>query len=230
MREQHYITKQLSCDLTAGEVATYSNELAAATQLQAEIEAEKKEVMSDFTARLNKCIADSRVLARKITNRKEDRQVECDLDFDYTKGVVFVVRTDTGVTIDQRKMTDEERQERLDFEEAEDKAAQAEDAAQPLPEGVEKMETAEAPTEVVTICHATACSFYSLGDANHCNRYEHAYECLEVVGEVARMEDAPELTDAEKDAICHEWRECGLQEKCFTENPDSCLKNEAVKA
>lgn len=112
---KHAMFKNLPCDLTETEIATYSQELAKTTSMQAEIEAEKKEVLSDFTAKLNKCLADARVLARKITTRKEDRHVECDLDFDYVKGMVYTIRTDTGVTIDQRKLTDDERQEWLDF-------------------------------------------------------------------------------------------------------------------
>lgn len=108
--------KTLSCDLTPDEINLYSQELAVTTTEQAEIEAEKKEVLSTFTARLNKCIADGRVLARKITTKKEDRQVECDLDFDYARGMVYTVRTDTGVTIAQRKLSDEERQEWLDLD------------------------------------------------------------------------------------------------------------------
>lgn len=113
---KHTMYKNLPCDLSTTEIATYSEELAKITNQQAEIEAEKKEVLSDFTAKLNKCVADGRVLARKITTKKEDRHVECDLDFDYVKGMVYIVRSDTGATIDQRKLTDDERQERLDFE------------------------------------------------------------------------------------------------------------------
>lgn len=112
---KHTMYRNLPCDLTENEIATYSQELTKITSTQAEIEAEKKEVMSDFTAKLNKCLADARVLARKITTKKEDRHIECDLDFDYVKGIVYTVRCDTGKTIDQRKITDDERQEYLDF-------------------------------------------------------------------------------------------------------------------
>lgn len=68
------------------------------------------------TAKLNKCAADRRMLARKITTRKEDRQVECDWEFDYPKGKAYLIRLDTGVTIDSRPLTDDERQQRLDLE------------------------------------------------------------------------------------------------------------------
>lgn len=113
---KHTLWKTLSCDLTPDEIAQYSQDLARITGEQSEIEAEKKEVMSNFAAKINKCVADGRVLARKIITKKEDRQVECDLEYDYAAGQVYTVRTDTGVTIDQRKLTDEERQERLDLE------------------------------------------------------------------------------------------------------------------
>ena len=113
---KHTLWKNLSCELTQDEVTTYSLELANATIERNEIESHKKEVLSDFTARINKCMADAAVLSRKVQTRKEDRQVECDLDFDYVRGQVYTIRTDTGVTIDQRKLTDDERQERLNFE------------------------------------------------------------------------------------------------------------------
>lgn len=116
MSKKHCIYKSLPCDLTREELATYSEELAKVTARQAEIENEKKEVLSDFTAKLNKCVSDARMFARKITTRKEDREVECNLEFDYKSRNVFTVRTDTFTTIDQRKMTDDERQERLDLD------------------------------------------------------------------------------------------------------------------
>lgn len=142
---KHVLWKTLSCDLSQEEISTYSQELARITGEQSEIEAEKKEVMSNFAAKLNKCVADGRVLARKIITKKEDRQVECDLDFDYSTGTVYTVRTDTGVTIGQRKLTDDERQERLDFEGEEDLKQEAADRE--LENVVQEMvETLPAPT------------------------------------------------------------------------------------
>lgn len=127
---KHTMYKNLSCDLSEKEIAVYSQELARVTGEQFEIENEKKEALSTFTARLAKCVADRNVLARKVITKKEDRQVECDLDFDYARGMVYTVRMDTGVTIDQRKLTDDERQERLDFEGEQDAAQAVEEKAE----------------------------------------------------------------------------------------------------
>ena len=108
----------LICDLTDEEIQAYSNELARLVTEQAEVEAEKKEVVADFGAKLTKIIADTRVLSRKVSTRKETRQVECDHEYDYVRGLVYTIRPDTGVTISQRQMTEDEKQERLDFEKA----------------------------------------------------------------------------------------------------------------
>jgi hypothetical protein len=113
-------TRTLSCDLTQDEISAYSNELAITIQLKQETESHKKEVMSDFTAKLNKCDADAYMLSRKINNRREDRQIECDWELDYPNGKAYLIRMDTGVTIDSRKLTDEERQQRFDLEGEED--------------------------------------------------------------------------------------------------------------
>ena len=266
---KHTMYKNLQCDLTMEEIAVYSQELAAITQQQAEIEAEKKEVMSKFTADLNKCIADSRVLARKITLRKEDRQVECDLDFDYARGMVYTIRADTGVTISQRKLSDEERQEKLDFEREEDKQQAIEEQA----EASAPVEVAQEPEEEdheISICGNAECHYHDATEGNGCKQNEYVWECKQAVqeGAVATVpaectrchestncekccetcedqcnqsqicllkeaeEEKKQAQEAERDSICHEWRECGYRDVCFTpENIEAgiCFKDEPDK-
>ena len=200
--------QKLSCDLTDSEIQNYSNELARVTSEQAEIEAEKKEVLSDFTAKLNKCVADSRVLARKVTTRKEERQVECDYEYDYAKGLVFIVRTDTGVTISQRKLTDDERQERLDFDKDEDKAAEQEDAA--IEEA--KPEEPEEDHEI-SICGNTECHYHDATEGNGCKQNEYVWECKQAVQEGAEVVVPAECIQ------CHESTKC---EKCCETCEDQC--------
>lgn len=246
--------KNLPCDLTNEEVAAYSNELAKITSMQAEIEAEKKEVLSDFTAKLNKCLADARVLARKITTRKEDRSIECEQEYDYSKGMVYTVRTDTGVTIDQRKMRDDERQDRLNFEKKEDARQEKEDHEESR----------------LTVCQNPACPNFDKGEPNGCKSLEHVYECERATGEATghslcerchtssgcekccetckeqcnasqiclvkeAEEEKKQAEDAEnqrRDSICDEWRECSYKDKCFTpENEEAgiCLKEQDAR-
>jgi hypothetical protein len=228
--------QKLSCDLSDSEVQNYSNELARITSEQAEIEAEKKEVLSDFTAKLNKCIADSRVLARKVTTRKEERQVECDYEYDYAKGLVFTIRTDTGVTINQRKLTDDERQEKLDFEKKEDKAAELEDEAveKQYLEDCEGMTAAgeqETPEEdhSISVCGNTECHYNDATEGNGCKQYEMVWECKQAVQEGAEDTEAAKAEMARRDSICKTWNECEHQDICFTpqnEEDSICFKDE----
>lgn len=242
---QHTLWKTLSCDLLPEEVATYSQELAIITTEQSEIEAEKKEVMSTFTARLNKCIADGRVLARKITTRKEDRQVECDLEFDYAKGMVYTVRLDTGVTISQRKLTDDERQERLDFEGEEERQQELEETRSDSPEPVcPKCEgdgfyiedgIDNGGGEVFCDCPAGIAAQKENAPTNPiCQRCHSAHPdcgaccklclrpcnaaqvCLVEEAELEQQE-ATEAEESRRDAICKDWRDCEHKDICFTD-------------
>jgi hypothetical protein len=244
MSKKQSLWKSLSCDLTQEEIATYSQELATVTGEQAEIEAEKKEVMSSFAAKLNKCIADGRVLARKIITKKEDRQVECDLDFDYAKGMVFTVRTDNGVTIGQRKLTDEERQEWLDFEGEEDRKQAAEEKREeeyladcqnmerdepPVIEG-ELLQIEHTPAEPgVSVCGNTECHYNDATEGNGCKQYEEVWECKQALQEGAEDTEAAKAEMARRDSICKTWNECEHQDICFTEQNEEdgiCFKDE----
>lgn len=197
---KHTMWKSLSCDLTAEEVSTYSMELANATIERNEIESEKKEIMSNFTARINKCNADGAVLSRKIQTRKEDRQVECDLDFDYAKGMVYTIRTDTGVTIGQRKLTDDERQQWLDLDAEEGRRQEAADKRDnatadngPVIEGeILQIEYApdggtpdshNADEPEITICGNDVCHYHDATEGNGCKQYEMVWECKQAVQE-----------------------------------------------
>lgn len=246
---KHTLWKTLSCDLTLDEISKYSQELARITGEQSEIEAEKKEVMSNFAAKLNKCVADGRVLARKIITKKEDRQVECDLDFDYAKGMVYTVRADTGVTIDQRKLTDDERQERPDFEGEQDKQqADEEKREEEYLADCQAMDRDEHnPDEPdITICGNVNCFYSDQTEGNGCKQYEEVWTCKQAFQEIATcgicgnageiIEDGKnngycdcqygvalqeqEAENTRRDGICKTWTECEYKDICFTEQND----------
>jgi hypothetical protein len=227
---KHTLWKNLSCDLTQDEISQYSQELARITGEQSEIEAQKKEVMSDFAAKLNKCTADGRVLARKIITKKEDRQVECDLEFDYKTGMVYTVRCDNGVTIDQRKLTEDERQQRLDLDGEESRRQEAEDkrndnAAPPIIEGEilqieHKPEEGEEP--VAMVCNNSDCLKYDVGCPNGCNELEYVEECENAVVKEISAECVR----------CHESTQCVMCCKTCTEicnEQQFCLVEEAAE-
>lgn len=177
--------RTLSVELTTEEIAAYSNELATITSMEAEVEAEKKEKMSDFTAKLNKCAADRRMLARKITTRKEDRQVECDWEFDYPKGKAYLIRLDTGVTIDSRPLTDDERQQRLDLE--------GEENPYPDHESTHHQQGPVIDGEILQIEHKPELAEEQWRDST-CDEWrtcDYADECFEQFGQDNHSEENP---------------------------------------
>ena len=133
--------KELECILTEAETRTYSGELARLTQSQAELEDRKKEVTADYKAKIDACISQSRVIARKVSTGKEMRDVECKWDFDYLHNVKHLIRLDTFAVEDSKAITEDERQRHFDFE----KKKKAEESN--LPDGVatpdEEMKTIE---------------------------------------------------------------------------------------
>jgi hypothetical protein len=102
--------RDLIVKLNDDEVRTYSEELARVTTLQAEAEDEKKAVTSGFKDKIDRFIADSRTLARKISTRQELRAVDCEWVNDYDNIIAVLHRKDTGEVIDRQKLTEEEMQ------------------------------------------------------------------------------------------------------------------------
>lgn len=227
---KHTLWETLSCDLNQDEINLYSQELANVTTEQAEVEAHKKDVLSGITARLNKCAADRVVLARKITSRKEDRPVECELEFDYAAGKVYTVRVDTGVTIRQRKLSDDERQQWLDLDAEEGRRQEAADKREEatpdnviegellqIEHKVEDVVVAD-PDEYITICGNKDCEEYDTEESNHCLFCENVWECEKAVNGASETEFTVITNEegARRDEICKQWRFCDHKAMCFT--------------
>jgi hypothetical protein len=108
---------ELECLLTEHEIKTYSGELARLTQSQAELEDRKKEVSADYKARIDACISQTRVIARKVSSGKEMKDVEVRWNYDYLANVKVLERLDTLEIIDTKALTENERQMCLNLEE-----------------------------------------------------------------------------------------------------------------
>lgn len=109
------INRELPCRLTYPELDRYRDELARLTTEETEIEERKKEVVSDFKARLDKCSAERRLIARKISTKQEHRQVECRWIRDFDSNRAELIRLDTMEVVDVRALTAEERQQELEL-------------------------------------------------------------------------------------------------------------------
>ncbi|MCK5236445.1 MAG: hypothetical protein KAR06_05600 [Deltaproteobacteria bacterium] len=112
------LNKVLPVKLTQEEVLHYSKELAKETQDLEEIEKRKKDVMADFGSQILKHKSEVGVLSRKISTGEEYRDIECEWNFDWKDGRKRLYRTDTGELLQTDKISDYERQQKLDLDEA----------------------------------------------------------------------------------------------------------------
>lgn len=83
-------------------------------------EAELKERAKRDKSALKDLETDIRRYANTIRDKAELREIQCERRFNFTTGRVIDVRTDTGVVLSERDMTEEERQKEIDFGDVDD--------------------------------------------------------------------------------------------------------------
>lgn len=106
-------TRKLECVLTDAELRESAESLAHTIQNKYEILAEKKEAMSGFKSRIEKCDESILKNTNALNTGKEEREVECEVMLNDPKdGIKTITRTDTGESW-QEQMTDLELQEEI---------------------------------------------------------------------------------------------------------------------
>lgn len=112
--------RTLSCDLSDEEVREYSNDLARLTSSISELEEEKKNTASNYGNKISTQRSQTKELARKISTKKELREVHCENFYDWPDGLVITTRQDTMQVIDTEPIPEWERQQHLDLENKEE--------------------------------------------------------------------------------------------------------------
>lgn len=107
--------EHLKCLLSEKEIKDAGAALARSYSEITDLEEQKKSVTSDFKAKIDGATAQASILARKIQNGYDFRDVECEEVWDYDDKVVELIRLDTGETVKSRKITPEELQRKLDL-------------------------------------------------------------------------------------------------------------------
>lgn len=107
----------LRCLLTTDEVALAANELAKQLDDLAIITAELTTVKAEFKAKAEKCKAEITIQQRLVRDKREHRNVDCDVIYNFTQLTVTVTRKDTGEVVENRKMSSSEKQMKLNFDE-----------------------------------------------------------------------------------------------------------------
>lgn len=107
------LTRILPVELTDVEVQQKATNLAEKVEEIATTKALAKNAAANFKDRLDDLAADASRLSREIRSRTEDRAVDCEESPDYRRGMMDIVRCDTGAVVDSRQLTYEERQQEL---------------------------------------------------------------------------------------------------------------------
>jgi len=99
------------------ELLALGKQLAAANQEVYRLRGEQKTVQSQMAAAVKGAEAIAAELSRKIENEREMREVEVHYQMDTpSPGIKTIVRADNGEPVRTEKMTNDERQQSLNFE------------------------------------------------------------------------------------------------------------------
>lgn len=101
--------RTLRYDFTATETHDHALELAKKNQELAQLEDQKKSVISSYKARIDEVQARINALSEKVTTGWETRDIECRVAYHQPQeGKKTIFRTDTGKKVSVEAMTDYE--------------------------------------------------------------------------------------------------------------------------
>lgn len=207
--ERKDCVETLSCALTEDQVAGYSQDMAGLHQTKLEVEDQKKEMTKDFGARIQKFESDIHVLSRKITTKKEARDVNCFWEFDYTSGEKTLTRTDTGKVVKKETISAIERQRYIEFVEKKNSSGEMAQAM----DDAEKNQSEKAA-----------------GKCPHCGTKDgkkHFSTCpnAETVEKEVPEEDGPAADDIPESEDCFGTFASGSSECAKCDRVDDCKKD-----
>jgi len=112
--ESKTINEYLKYKFSEEEKREIASGMAAHITAKEESEEEKKVVMGQFKNRIDGFEAHISAAAAKINSGYEMRQIECEMIPNISAKQWEITRKDTGVVIRTQKMTDDERQMKID--------------------------------------------------------------------------------------------------------------------
>lgn len=120
------VKRTLQCKFTRDEILLLGRELAEKTSLSKQIEADKKQVVKQFDARLAEVDAQISQISNNIQTGYEYRSVDCTETLgEPEESKKTVRRVDLGEVVEVREMTSEEKQRSIDFEKENDETPPA---------------------------------------------------------------------------------------------------------
>ena len=107
---------RVKCVLTSDEKAEAAMELANAYQAMESLAIEKKTAMTAFKQRKEKLEEQIHVTSLMVKEGVAMKSVKCELQLNYSKLRAILVRLDTDAIVEEREMTKDEKQMKLEFE------------------------------------------------------------------------------------------------------------------
>lgn len=106
---------KLPCPLDQKAIAEVANELASEIQKLETLEGEKKSIDADYNGQIKVVKQKMHSLSQKVTSGEEMRSIDCELKLNYSKQTAILTRTDTKAIVEERPMTEEEKQMEFDM-------------------------------------------------------------------------------------------------------------------
>ena len=113
-------TRLLKCELAEVEVSDAAQTLARTLDELENIDSEFKTVKADFKSQIEAKEAAAKVQRNLVRNKYEYRQTACTMVINYTTQTVVVTRDDIKEVVSERKISSEEKQMDLGFDEKKD--------------------------------------------------------------------------------------------------------------
>ena len=111
-KDRHY----LMCKLTPEEISQASDDLARHLDEHEAVENELAALKSQFKGKLELAQANINTKKRLVRDKREMRYVDVEVVSDYTECTIRITRLDTGEIVEDRKMTGDEKQLKIEFD------------------------------------------------------------------------------------------------------------------
>lgn len=112
---KHVDKKNLECDLRDDELLKYSQEMAEYLSKKSGAEAQKKSFNAQIGSVIAECEEHLNLLGNKIRSKKEYRDVECRIEYDWDRKIKTWYRNDTNAFVYEDVITIDDLQEELVF-------------------------------------------------------------------------------------------------------------------
>ena len=115
-KNANIVELDLPCPIDAVQLQRRSALLARAELEMKLLDDERREAAAGFSKRLKKARENIQKLAHEVNEEAELRPVRCRIEPDFNRLAIVTIRLDTSEVVEDRAMTDEERQGSLHLE------------------------------------------------------------------------------------------------------------------